>query len=344
MHRPYRVLVIDDQATLAQNIVRYIANRGYDVRSATSGGCGLAIAEEFRPELAIVDYRLPGLNGLETVAALRSICPGLRAIMITAYGDPGLKKQALRRGVWAYLTKPIVLSELKALLDRAACDVDGVMATACQTQPDAHRTTAPTFVPKGGSSRGEGMARRAFLTVGASLATLVIGAGGGYTARRRYREGRADDLQVAGKESAEAHLVDEIANYYLVFVGDERRPYELGAARKSYIEEWFSARQGRPIRVPDLSRHGITFAGARLMAVEGRSAGPVLYTLPTGGPMGLCITNWEGAGLTVRDTQTKGLQTVHWADARSIFVLMCRAGTGAMLDLVPDVEHAIGSA
>ena len=124
MRRQSRLLIIDDQATLARNIERYMAKHGYDVRSTTSGEGGLVIAEDFWPDIAVVDFRLPGLNGLGTVARLHALQPELQIVMVTGHGDPALEQQAALAGAYKCLTKPVALSDLRVLLDRMTADID----------------------------------------------------------------------------------------------------------------------------------------------------------------------------------------------------------------------------
>ena len=338
-----RLLIIDDEATLAQNIERYMATRGYDVRSATSGENGLAVAEGFTPDVAIVDYCLPGFNGLETVERLRRICPGLRTLLITAHGDPKLEQRAAKIGVWKYLTKPLVLRDLKAVLDSGPHDTVDAQIHNQAVPPGSGWERSASASSRSASSRNDNPRRRALrravLPLAASVAGLVIGLSGGYYAKISDPEppARARDVAL----SPEVELVEEIADYYLVFIGDKRRPFELDASHKPVLDEWFSERLGRAFRVPDLSEQGLTFVGGRLLAIEEQSASLLLYKSPTGQPVGVCITDW-GRGMQPPQTlQRKGTHTVYWVDDHSIFVLLGWTGPALLWDLIPEVERSV---
>ena len=177
----------------------------------------------------------------------------------------------------------------------------------------------------------------------ASLLALTIGAGGGYFAGLQRRP-RPASAPVPPLISPEIELVEEIANYYLVFVGDERRPHELGAAQTPLIEEWFSARLGRAFRVPDLSDMGLTFDGGRLMAVEEHSASLLIYRLPTGRPVGLCLTDWESGELAITTIERKATHIVYWADHQSIFIVLGWAGVEFLWDLVGPIRRTMDMA
>ena len=344
-----RLLIIDDEATLAHNIERYMATRGYDVRSVTSGENGLAVVESFRPDVAIVDYCLPGFNGLETVERLRRICPGLTTLLITAHGDPKLEQQAAKIGVWKYLAKPLILRDLKAVLDSVPYAIGTVDAQIHNqaVPPRSGWERRASASSRSASSRNEKSYRRALrravLPLAASVAGLVIGLSGGYYARTSDPEPLvvSADHDVAAL-SPEVELVEEIADYYLVFIGDKRRPFELDASQTAFLDEWFSERLGRAFRVPDLSEQGLTFVGGRLMAIEEQSAILLLYKSPTGQPVGVCITDW-GRGMQRPQTlQRKGTHTVYWVDGQSIFVLLGWTGPALLWDLIPEVERSVG--
>jgi two-component system response regulator AtoC len=113
------VLVIEDETTLARNLKRYLEKHDYSVRLAESGEEGLAKFTEFNPDLVLLDYHLPGADGLETLHRIRRLDPRVKIIIITAHGSVELAVNAMKSGAWDYLSKPLVLGELKLLLDRA---------------------------------------------------------------------------------------------------------------------------------------------------------------------------------------------------------------------------------
>ena len=80
------ILIVDDDPQLRQSFETLLSGEGNTVRTAPSGEAGLAVVEEDVPDLVIMDVRLPGKNGLETFAAMRSIEPKLPVIIMTAYG------------------------------------------------------------------------------------------------------------------------------------------------------------------------------------------------------------------------------------------------------------------
>jgi DNA-binding NtrC family response regulator len=112
------ILIIEDEATLARNLAVYLERLGFEVRTAASAEQGLATLDEFRPEVVICDHNLPGITGLEALKRIRSADADARVVMVTGHGSTELAVEAMKAGAADFLTKPLVLGELKLLLDR----------------------------------------------------------------------------------------------------------------------------------------------------------------------------------------------------------------------------------
>ncbi len=113
------ILIIEDEAVLAKNIERYMNGHGYEVKIADDGEEGLRQFEEFRPDLVLLDFSLPGKDGLEILTRIRQLDPLVKVILITGHGNVQLAVDAMKAGAYDYLSKPVVLSELKLVVDKA---------------------------------------------------------------------------------------------------------------------------------------------------------------------------------------------------------------------------------
>ncbi len=78
------VLIIEDEAVLAKNMRLYLERRGHEVRVASDAEEGLALLDVFHPDAVVLDFNLPGIDGLQALARLRGIDVALPVIMITA--------------------------------------------------------------------------------------------------------------------------------------------------------------------------------------------------------------------------------------------------------------------
>jgi two-component system response regulator AtoC len=114
------VLIVDDEAVLAKNMAVYLQRQGFDVQCAGSAEEGLERLASFRPDAVVLDFNLPGIDGLQMLARLRALEPGLAVIMITGHGSVELAVDAMKAGALDFLTKPVPLARLRLLLERAA--------------------------------------------------------------------------------------------------------------------------------------------------------------------------------------------------------------------------------
>jgi two-component system, OmpR family, response regulator RegX3 len=117
-----RILIIEDEAAIAEGIAYNLRREGYEVVRAADGETGLAEARRMRPDLVLLDLMLPGLSGLEVCQALRRES-SMPVIMLTARDTETDKVVGLTVGADDYVTKPFSMAELlarvKAVLRRA---------------------------------------------------------------------------------------------------------------------------------------------------------------------------------------------------------------------------------
>jgi len=110
------ILVVDDEPVLARNLVRYLEQHGYVAQSAGDASEALALIDTFRPDCALLDYNLPGMDGLQLMAALRKREPDLPVIIVTGHGNVQLAVEAIKAGAQNYLAKPLALDEVRLAL------------------------------------------------------------------------------------------------------------------------------------------------------------------------------------------------------------------------------------
>jgi len=107
-----RILVVDDDSTVAEIVQEYLRQAGFEVAHAPDGVTALALNSQFCPDLVILDLLLPGLPGLEVCGRLRETRPELPVIMLTAFGAESDRVLGLETGADDYLTKPFSPREL----------------------------------------------------------------------------------------------------------------------------------------------------------------------------------------------------------------------------------------
>ncbi|MFP5239648.1 MAG: sigma-54-dependent transcriptional regulator [Acidobacteriota bacterium] len=121
------LLVIDDEPGHRLMVRAVMEDAGWRVLEAPSAEKGLELLcgsggsgdSKERPGVVLLDMRMPGMDGMEALAAIGSCAPGLPVVMLTAYGTVGSAVEAMKHGAYDYLTKPADNEELRAVLARA---------------------------------------------------------------------------------------------------------------------------------------------------------------------------------------------------------------------------------
>lgn len=113
------ILVVDDQPGVRFLLREILEEEGYGVELAKSGMEALDKLSAMTPELILLDMKMPGLNGLETIEQIE--IPGLRekVVLMSAYGDNDLINKAMELGVVFHIRKPFDLQEIKDLVKKA---------------------------------------------------------------------------------------------------------------------------------------------------------------------------------------------------------------------------------
>src|SRR6185503_7278327 len=121
-----RVLVVEDNTDLAAGIEYNLTLEGYDVRVAEDGRAAIAQANEWKPELILLDLMLPGVDGYQVLQQIRAKGNHVPVIILSAKGEEADKVRGFRLDADQYVTKPFGILELlervRALLRRAARD------------------------------------------------------------------------------------------------------------------------------------------------------------------------------------------------------------------------------
>ena len=111
------ILVVDDQAGIRILLEELFTDEGYEVKLAGNGNEALAKISEDNPDLILMDMKMPGMDGIETLRKLKQCGQGDRVIFMTAYGETELVNQARENGAFAYITKPFNILDLCRLVD-----------------------------------------------------------------------------------------------------------------------------------------------------------------------------------------------------------------------------------
>lgn len=114
-----RVLLVDDEEALLEFLSKRLLKQGFTVKAAFSGEEAIQVAKEEPYDVAVVDLKMPGIDGVETQKRLKEIQPFLQCIVLTGHGSIESALESGQRDAFQYLLKPVDYDSLVALIEEA---------------------------------------------------------------------------------------------------------------------------------------------------------------------------------------------------------------------------------
>lgn len=119
-HNPSTILIVDDDEEIRYSLSRVLGSRGYQIESAASGEEGIErIRQGLNPDLIMMDVRMGGISGIETLQHMRSINSNLQIVMMTAFGTAQTAIEAMKFGAYDYIMKPFDVDKVIEIAERA---------------------------------------------------------------------------------------------------------------------------------------------------------------------------------------------------------------------------------
>ena len=120
MGNPIRVLLVDDEERFVQNLAKLLRGRGFEATTAFEGAAGVAAVEKGEAfDVVLLDVKMPGMDGIETLQKIKEISPETEVLMLTGHADVETGIAAMREGALDYLMKPCDIEDLVAKITEA---------------------------------------------------------------------------------------------------------------------------------------------------------------------------------------------------------------------------------
>ena len=108
-----KLVIVDDEVEICDFLKSFFEERNYEVKVASSGEAALNLVEQFKPQIVLLDIKMPGMDGIQVLGALKNKFPRTKVIMVTALETRDKIEECLRLGADNYITKPLSLEYLE---------------------------------------------------------------------------------------------------------------------------------------------------------------------------------------------------------------------------------------
>ncbi len=166
-----RILIIDDDQQLGLSFAKILSQEGYTTTNAYTGGEGIEAVKKNRPDVIILDIRLPDMGGLQVFEVIHEIFPKLPVIIITAYSSTETAIGAIKKGAFDYIYKPFDVPEMLLVVEKAVT-AGHCMSSPVDVNPDGEKFSGREALVGSGSSMLE--VYKAIGRVSATDATVLI--------------------------------------------------------------------------------------------------------------------------------------------------------------------------
>ena len=143
--RKTKILVVDDEHLIRWSLEQNLKKQGYEVYTAGTGEDALRLAREEQPELVLLDYHLPGIDGLEVLMRLKEMDEEVLVIMVTAQGGLETAVNTMRHGAYDYINKPFNLDEM-AIVVRKALETSDLRREVVQLRSERKKSGPPNIL------------------------------------------------------------------------------------------------------------------------------------------------------------------------------------------------------
>ncbi len=119
MNDNFRILIVDDEEDFVDTIVRRLKSKGYYALGVFRGKDALKLLQEEDFDVCVLDVKMPGMDGIETLREMKKIKPFMEVVMLTGHGSVESGIKGLELGAYNYVMKPVAFSDLLQLMIQA---------------------------------------------------------------------------------------------------------------------------------------------------------------------------------------------------------------------------------
>lgn len=118
-----KVLIVDDEVEVCDALKTFLGLKKYEVEMALDGPTALKKVENFKPDIVLLDIKMPGMTGIDVLKEIRKFNPEIGIIMVSAIVDEKTTNKTIQLGAYEYIKKPINLTRLETVLMEKMVDI-----------------------------------------------------------------------------------------------------------------------------------------------------------------------------------------------------------------------------
>ena len=235
------ILIIDDDKDICLLLRKFLSKKGYSAHTAGTGKEGVAWLKQNEAQVVLCDFKLPDYSGLELLQKIKIIQPNAQVIIITGYSDVRIAVEALKKGAYEYVTKPLypdeILVTIEAALEKGA---------AQETKPKKKATRQPKFIT-GESRQSQTVQKHIELIAPTDMSVIILGetgTGKEYVAKAIHNHSKrsarpfiAVDCGALPKELAGSELFGHVKGAFTGAIQDKKGCFELANGGTLFLDE-----------------------------------------------------------------------------------------------------------
>lgn len=114
-----KVLLVDDEVEFGSALAERLRLRDYDIKAVSQAEDALSSVRSDPPDIVILDFRMPGMDGIEVLKIIKQIDPSIEVIMLTGLADTYSLEEGMRSGAFEFIVKPVDIGELITKINKA---------------------------------------------------------------------------------------------------------------------------------------------------------------------------------------------------------------------------------
>ncbi|MEP5613866.1 MAG: sigma-54 dependent transcriptional regulator [Cyclobacteriaceae bacterium] len=238
-----KILIIDDEQDICTLLKKFFSKNGFDAFTASTGKEGIKKIEDSDLDLVICDFKLPDYTGLEILQKIKIIKPSIQVIIITGYSDVRIAVDALKKGAFDYVTKPLYPEEILLTAERALETEHVEKKTSTKK---VRQISGKAFIT-GTSRQSQGVQKHIDLIAPTDMSVIILGetgTGKEYAARAIHQKSKrknspfiAVDCGALPKDLAGSALFGHEKGAFTGAISEKKGCFELATGGTLFLDE-----------------------------------------------------------------------------------------------------------